>query len=1225
MGSAQDADAALAGVPNAYTDPSSLEVIRQHRDEHRNLGSLAVADAARRDGAEVRWLSGRDVWAVYEDRRLAIAAHCGTESTLSTAIVADKLLAKHLMDAAGVRVPRGRLVTSEADTVAAGEELGRSVVVKPRYGLQSRGVTVNVTAPDDLREAYRRARRQGCDVLVEEFIDGVEYRVHATDRECVGVFRRLLPSITGDGTSTILELVRRKNENRRANPSTARHPVPTDDVAEGFLTRRGLSWESVLPAGEAIVVRDVNGITSGGDSLECFDTVGPELKDTAVRAVAAIPGMDWAGTDILVERGTGTPYVMEINTDAAINGSTFPVFGTPRDLGGTLLRHRRARSVPETTTAPQVLTDWSAGGPLSTGESRVYLHQLLQRHLGARGYEVERRGRRIVTAVDPAQPEVAPLWFSGSATAADLLVSHRYLRRGMLMRQSLRRSGVSRPAARRVRDAEELRRFLADHSSESAGVALIPTEGHLPGGALRTLTATEAAHAEESLLDGATLCAQVHPQGLRLRIVATVEQALAAVGSAQTADALRDTPAETAALHQASEVAVEAVRAVPELRWAVVDVVVTEQAGALVEGMTIRPRFEADDEVFAGSLEEVFTMIIDGARTWTPTRTEEAAGQSAAGRAETSARPAAQQHVDAETVARIVGGRWEQTPPADWWAENLHSMRRVTRLGRRARTGTLTAAKNPGRSLPKLQASGADLSRLVVLVAETAEIPETEAAVLRVPDVEQALQAISIARREAFGGDVVAVTGSVGKTTVSRMTAHVLGSREPTYIGRTTHNDLITARANLFQLSDETHAVFEVSRLGLPGAERILRPQVVIITAIAEAHLEDFGTMEDIARAKAVLLQGLDGTGTAVINADAPHADLFLRTAAEYAGQTVTYGTSASADLRLLSVDAATGEVEVDLGDGERLRYRLSASGEHQALNSLAVVAALRSLGRDPKDYLHALESFAPVRGRGEVHELSLDGRRLTLVDESFNANPTSMRAAISGFAAAHSDRRRILVLGDMQELGEGSGPMHAQLREAVLAAEPAEVHLMGPMMRQLWGVLPEEVQEQGQWSESVEQMRDRLAARLRSGDAVLVKSSHSTGLDALVTHLTRSGTVISQEPAKDAVPEPTAVEAGSPTVSRRVVVSGPAVQGVGYRNWLRDLAQERGLDGWVRNRSDGGVEMLLRGPDDDVLTVITAAHHGPERAEVRRVTSTLVDTVPRQGFRRRATRTISG
>src|SRR5699024_8099040 len=288
---------------------------------NRSLGALSISRAAAKQGAQLEWLSTREVWAELGDRRIPINGHYGPESPVATGIVADKELAKKLMQAEGTSVPAGRRVTSAEDAIRAQQEIGCPVVIKPVNGAMGRGVTVNISAPDEIRAGYLRALNRGSHVLVEQYIVGAsEYRAHATESECVGLFRRIIPTVTGNGRSTVQERIEHKNEMRRHNPTTAGFAISMDEVAEGTLLRQGHAWDSVPSAGEVVAVREVNGITSGGDSEECLDSADSDLKDTAVSAVRSIPGMTWGGVDILVEEGTGTPYVLELNADASING-----------------------------------------------------------------------------------------------------------------------------------------------------------------------------------------------------------------------------------------------------------------------------------------------------------------------------------------------------------------------------------------------------------------------------------------------------------------------------------------------------------------------------------------------------------------------------------------------------------------------------------------------------------------------------------------------------------------------------------------------------------------------------------------------------------------------------------------------------------------------------------------------------------------------------------------
>lgn len=596
-------------VPNTYADARSADIIRQNVTLGRNLGALTISAAAVRQGATVDWLAAREVWAVLDDRRVPIIGHCGTESSLAAQIVGDKVLTKELLASAGVSVPLGRAVVSASDAVRAQEELGRPVVVKPRRGQMGRGVTVNVTDPQDILDGFQRAQQVSVDVIVEQYVHGVEYRAHATASECVGAFRRLLPSVTGDGRSTVAELVQEKNELRKLNPTTRLHPIPMDDVSDGLLHRQGLSRTSVLADGQRVTVRDVNGITSGGDSEECFDLVDDLLKQTAAAAVAAIPGMDWGGVDILVEEGTAKPYVMEVNSDAAINGSTFPVYGTPRDLGAVLWRRMYDRSVPDPTDDPRTLSPAGTLVPISaaadTTAGVTTLQGLLTEHLRSHGWRIVTHSSLLWEAEKDGEQA---LWFRNVLTAQDSLISIRPLRGRTQLRRALRRMDVPRPRGRLVHNVEELSSFR-----EKMGTAVSLM---LPTGTRRPVTIGTDDPINPHLLDGASAWfVQTYRPGLRFRIFATPDEALAAVAPAEQGRPEADV------LRRASDLAVRAVRALPQLRWASVDIWIgtgTRSANALVEHMSVRPTFERYDTIIAGSMDKVFDLLVAGAADPSP-------------------------------------------------------------------------------------------------------------------------------------------------------------------------------------------------------------------------------------------------------------------------------------------------------------------------------------------------------------------------------------------------------------------------------------------------------------------------------------------------------------------------------------------------------------------------------------------------------------------------------
>lgn len=599
-------------VPNVYNDPKSAEVSRQHAENRRHFGAITVSLAAEESGATVQWLTRQSFLATLDDRRIQISRYYGAESVVAWSIERDKILAKKFWNTKGISVPPGRRADSADDAVQVQAEMGAAVVVKPVTALGGAGVTVNVSNPQDVRDGFLRAEKSGTGVLVEKYIEGNEYRAHATPEECVGVFRRVLPNVTGDGHSTIRDLIKEKNRVRQLSPATKGRPIPIDGVTEGFLRRRRLSLDSVVENDQTIVVRDINSLTSGGDTQECLDTVGDDLRQTAVAATAAIPGMNWAGVDIIIEKSTGTPYVMEINTNAMTVGSIFPVFGTPRNLAKIVFQKVWEHSRPESTGAPLLPSlrstpiPISQAGSLPTG-SRFSLENLLKNRLEQRGYWIVQHNRTVWSTESADSP---PLWFSGVHGESDLRLSTIPLTKIALRQELLKAYGVPVVESLNVPDLDALEEFRR----QAPGPVAISRAN-----SLRPLTSPVLIEPKESIdksiLNGSRRwVAHEWIHGTRLSIIASPERAFAVLGGKAT-----DVPTQQV-LDDATALAVSAVRALPQLNWAVVDVVcpipgatTTVKTSSFVERLSANPTFGPESTVIAGSIDRTLDLIIDRA------------------------------------------------------------------------------------------------------------------------------------------------------------------------------------------------------------------------------------------------------------------------------------------------------------------------------------------------------------------------------------------------------------------------------------------------------------------------------------------------------------------------------------------------------------------------------------------------------------------------------------
>ncbi|MBV8614216.1 MAG: UDP-N-acetylmuramoyl-tripeptide--D-alanyl-D-alanine ligase [Acetobacteraceae bacterium] len=371
---------------------------------------------------------------------------------------------------------------------------------------------------------------------------------------------------------------------------------------------------------------------------------------------------------------------------------------------------------------------------------------------------------------------------------------------------------------------------------------------------------------------------------------------------------------------------------------------------------------------------------------------------------------------------------------------------------------------------------------------------------LRVHDTLAGLTRLGAAGRARFTGRVAAITGSVGKTTTKEMLRAALAVQGRTHAAVASYNNHWGVPVTLARLPE--HARFCVAEIGMnqPGEiaplARLARPHVAVITAIASAHVGNLGSVEAIAREKASILRGLEPGGVAVLPADSPYLPL-LR--AETGGaRVVTFGAAAEADARLIEAHADADGTDLAIrACGQVLELRLPAPGRHMAMNALAALAAAEALGADVQQAWRALAGFAPVAGRGVRRTISIPGGNAVLIDESYNANTASMRAALA-VLALQPGARRIAVLGDMLELGEHGPAEHAALAPDAAAADI--VFTCGPLMRGLHDALPPA--RRGAHARDSAALAGIVADALRPGDVVLVKGSLGSRMRLVVSTL---------------------------------------------------------------------------------------------------------------------------
>jgi UDP-N-acetylmuramoyl-tripeptide--D-alanyl-D-alanine ligase len=375
-----------------------------------------------------------------------------------------------------------------------------------------------------------------------------------------------------------------------------------------------------------------------------------------------------------------------------------------------------------------------------------------------------------------------------------------------------------------------------------------------------------------------------------------------------------------------------------------------------------------------------------------------------------------------------------------------------------------------------------------------------------VGDTMAALTALGHAARRRSRARIAAITGSVGKTGTKEALRLALGEQAPTHASAASHNNHWGVPLSLARAPQG--AAFAVYELGMnaPGEIAALapmvRPHVALITTIAPAHLGFFDSIEQIAEAKAEIFQGLEPGGSAVLNADNAHFGRLCELAQAAGARVIGFGAADAASARLLDarMDANGSDLTMAL-DGRKLAFRVGAPGRHWVSNSLAVVAAAAALGADVERAAAVLAAFGPPRGRGQRRRIERPDGAITLIDDSYNANPASVRAALGVLATAPG--RKIAALGDMLELGDHSAALHVELAGPIAELGIDLVFTAGPAMRHLFDALP--ASRRGAHAESARTLLPILEAELKNGDTLLVKGSLGSAMGQIVDALAKA------------------------------------------------------------------------------------------------------------------------
>jgi len=454
-----------------------------------------------------------------------------------------------------------------------------------------------------------------------------------------------------------------------------------------------------------------------------------------------------------------------------------------------------------------------------------------------------------------------------------------------------------------------------------------------------------------------------------------------------------------------------------------------------------------------------------------------------------------------EDIARITGGRLRLPPVV------RHPITGVSSGPRKTTSGDVYVTVNAFRGIAVRRARMAVARGAVCIVTSTPAV-SVDLPVVLVGDPNKAHEALARHARSQFQGTTVAITGSVGKTSTKDMIAHVLrhcGTVQSTYQNENVAQFLKDLLAELRPRTDA--AVFEVS-MTKPGdilaKANLVKPDIAVVTSIGTSHIgnHEDGAVEWILEEKASIFESLGPQGIAVIPDEDPFFPELKAKAEARTARIVSCGTDDQSDIRLLSYQMHPGESHVEISvAGEIVTYVIGQPGYHHIRNSLLCAGVLHASGRDLAA-MRSLSRFSPTGRRMERHALTMaDGGALELLDDSYNASPASIRMMLRYFSTRSAVKRKILVLGDIRELGSRADELHRSLIEDVRSSAADLFIAVGPNMKTVF----DQAGLPGTSFDHADEAASHLVEIAQADDLVSVKASHGTELNKVVNALRRS------------------------------------------------------------------------------------------------------------------------
>lgn len=411
---------------------------------------------------------------------------------------------------------------------------------------------------------------------------------------------------------------------------------------------------------------------------------------------------------------------------------------------------------------------------------------------------------------------------------------------------------------------------------------------------------------------------------------------------------------------------------------------------------------------------------------------------------------------------------------------------------RSLQSGDLFVALKAARDGHDFVAQALAKGAAAALVTHVPDGVPDNAPLLIVDDVQVALEALGCAARARTAAKVIAVTGSVGKTSTKEMLSVMLADQGRTHAAVASFNNHWGVPLTLARMPADSE--FAVIEIGMNHPDEIAplarqaRPHVAMVTTVAAVHLEAFEDVAAIAVEKAAIMEGLEPDGIAILNADLPETPV-LAAEAKRLGRAVQWFGEIGTQAKLLHIESKSGQTcaKVQI-DNIPYEIRIHSLGAHFAMNALGAVAAVRAAGGDVERAITSLGKWSPVKGRGQTLTITHPDGVMTVLDDSYNANPTSVGAALTVLGATQCEGRRMACLGDMGELGGGAAALHAELSAHPALENIERLYCVGPLMQALFEAVPRD--KQGGWFETSEQAAAAIKADMAGGDTLLVKGS---------------------------------------------------------------------------------------------------------------------------------------